>query len=220
MFLAIIPARSGSQRIKNKNLKQVKNKALIYYTIRESLKSKYIKETIVLTDSEAIKKKSIEYGAKVPFLRPKKISGNKTPMLETIQYAMKKLEIYDNKKFKYIVLLPVTSPLRFAQDIDDCCKKIKKDIKADSLVTTYEIEESYHPSKIMYEKDNKYLKKIQFNNKKKFFVRNGPAVLITKIQKVKKYLLGGRIINHVMPEERSIDINYKKDLEKVRLKIK
>ena len=103
MFLAIIPARSGSKRVKNKNLKKINNKpTLIYYAINQSLKSKFIKETIVLTDSNIIKKKSEEYGASVPFLRPKKISLDKTLMLETVQYALDKLNIYKNNKFKYI----------------------------------------------------------------------------------------------------------------------
>ena len=220
MFLAIIPARSGSKRVKNKNLKKIKNKPLIYYAINQSLKSKFIKETIVLTDSNIIKKKSEEYGASVPFLRPKKISLDKTLMLETVQYALDKLNIYKNNKFKYIVLLPVTSPLRNSRDIDGCCKKILKNPKADSLVTTYEIEESHHPSKIMFQQNNKYLKRMKFKNSKKFFVRNGPAVLITKISKVKKFLEGGNIINYVMPFERSIDINYKKDLRQARLLMK
>ncbi len=217
MFLAIIPARSGSKRIKNKNLQKINNKPLIYYAIKEALKSKYIIETIVLTDSKLIKKESIKYGAKVPFLRPKHISLNKTLMIETVQYALNKLKIYKNKKFKYIVLLPVTSPLRNSRDIDECCKKILNNPKADSLVTTYKIEESHHPSKIMYEKKNKYLKRIKYEEKKSFFVRNGPAVLITKKSKIKKYLLGGNTLNYVMPFERSIDINYQKDLEIARL---
>lgn len=217
MFLAIIPARSGSKRIKNKNLKKINNKPLIYYAIKNCLRSKYIKETIVLTDSENIKKKSLLYGAKVPFLRPKKISLDKTTMLETIQYALNKLNIYKNKKFKYLILLPVTSPLRTLKDIEGCCKKILEDPRADSLVTTYKIEESYHPSKIMFIQKNKYLKRMKFIDKKFFFVRNGPAVLITKISKVKKYLMGGKIINYIMPIERSIDINYEQDLEKARL---
>ena len=56
MFLAIIPARSGSKRVKNKNIQKINNKPLIYYAIKQSLKSKFINETIVLTDSKIIKK--------------------------------------------------------------------------------------------------------------------------------------------------------------------
>ena len=219
MFLAIIPARSGSKRVKNKNLKKINNKPLIYYTINQSLKSKFIKETIVLTDSKIIKKKSAIW-CQCSFLRPKKISLDKTLMLETIQYALEKLNIYKNNKFKYIVLLQVTSPLRNSKDIDACCEKILKNPKADSLVTTYEIEEAHHPSKIMFEQKNKYLKRMKFKNSKTFFVRNGPAVLITKISKVKKFLEGGNIVNYVMPFDRSIDINCEKDLKQARVLMK
>ena len=111
-FIAFIPARAGSQRIKNKNLKKIKSKPLIYYTIKQSLKSKFIKETIVLTDSKKIKFISTKYGALVPFLRPKKISLHSSLMLETIQYAVKKMKLEDNKKYKYIILLPVKSQVR------------------------------------------------------------------------------------------------------------
>lgn len=55
-FIAFIPARAGSQRIKNKNLKKIGSKPLIYYTIKQSLKSEFIKETVVLTDCNLIKK--------------------------------------------------------------------------------------------------------------------------------------------------------------------
>ena len=72
----------------------------------------------------------------------------------------------------------------------------------------------------MFEQKNKYLKRMKFKNSKTFFVRNGPAVLITKISKVKKFLEGGNIINYVMPFDRSIDINYEKDLKQARLLMK
>ena len=73
-FIALIPARSGSQRIKNKNLYKIKSKPLIYYTIKAAKKSKFINKIYVLTDSQKIKKVAESYGAEVPFLRPKKIS--------------------------------------------------------------------------------------------------------------------------------------------------
>ena len=68
-FIALIPARIGSTRIKKKNIKLLKGKPLIYYTIKASLKSKFISRTIVLTDSKEIKKISKKYQAEVPFLR-------------------------------------------------------------------------------------------------------------------------------------------------------
>ena len=79
-YLAIIPARSGSKRIKNKNITLLSGKPLIYYTIKQAIKSKYIKGNIyVSTDSEKIAKIAREYGAKVPFLRNKRFARDDSP---------------------------------------------------------------------------------------------------------------------------------------------
>ena len=71
-ILSIIPARGDSKSIKLKNLALLDNKPLIYYSIKQSLKSKIINRTIVSTDNKKIAKIALNYGAEVPFLRPKK----------------------------------------------------------------------------------------------------------------------------------------------------
>lgn len=76
MNFAIIPARSGSKRIKNKNIKYFFGYPIIKYSISVALSSKLFKEVLVSTDSIKIKKISEKYGAKVPFLRSKKLSGS------------------------------------------------------------------------------------------------------------------------------------------------
>lgn len=213
-FIALIPARIGSTRIKKKNIKILKGRPLIYYTIKASLKSRLISRTIVLTDSLKIENISKKYGAEVPFLRPKKISKSNTLMITTIKYALKKLKLDEKNSNVYIVLLPPTSPLRKAKDIDNACNLIKNDNKADCLVSTFEVGENNHPSKIMQTTD-KYLKRLKYNKQLKYYIRNGPAILITKISRINKYLIGGKTLNFVMPENRSIDINYLKDFKKV-----
>ena len=66
-ILAVTLARSGSKAIKRKNLAPINGKPLIYYTIKEALKSKLVSRYIVSTDDEKIRKASIKYGAEVPF---------------------------------------------------------------------------------------------------------------------------------------------------------
>ena len=73
---AIIPARMGSKEIKHKNIKKFYGKPLIYWTILAALSSKYIDNVLVSTDSEFIASISQAYGAKVPSLRSKKLSGD------------------------------------------------------------------------------------------------------------------------------------------------
>ena len=79
--ICIIPARSGSKRIKNKNLKIFFKKPLIYWTINCALKSKLFKKVIVSTNDKNIAKYARKFGAEVPFLRSKKILVTQLPSI-------------------------------------------------------------------------------------------------------------------------------------------
>ena len=89
MNIAIIPARSGSKRVKNKNILLINKKPMIYYSIKAAQKTKIFDKIIVSTDSIKIKKIAEKYGATVPKLRPKKLSGDKTPLVDVINYTFK-----------------------------------------------------------------------------------------------------------------------------------
>ena len=89
---SIIPARSGSKTIKNKNIYIVNNKPLLYYSIITSKKSKLIDRTFLLTDSKKYSKIGLKYGAEIPYLRSKGVSGDKTSDLKTILDFLKQLK--------------------------------------------------------------------------------------------------------------------------------
>ncbi len=95
-ILAIIPARSGSQRLKNKNILKIKGRPLIYFTIREAKKVQDISEILVSTNSRKIADIAGQYGLPVPFLRPNKISKNNSSMLSVIKHA---INCYEKKGF-------------------------------------------------------------------------------------------------------------------------
>ena len=97
MNIAIIPARSGSKRIKNKNLKLINGKPLIYYAIKTAIKSKLFDEVIISTDSLKILNKAEKFGAKNNGLRPKKLSDNLSLLPDVVKY-----EIQKHKKKKFI----------------------------------------------------------------------------------------------------------------------
>ena len=73
--------------------KLIKNKPLIHWTITESLKSKYIDEIILSTDSQEIKNIVESYGLSIPFLRPYELAQDNSPTIDTILYILKKLTI-------------------------------------------------------------------------------------------------------------------------------
>lgn len=161
-ILAIIPARGGSKGVKNKNIKKINKKPLIYWTINEAKKSKKITKIIVSTDSNNIKKISLKYNISVPFLRPKNISRDNSTDYTLIKHALdffKKKKIY----FNYIVLLQPTSPLRTHKDIDNCINfAIKNKIK--TLVTFCKVK-SEHPNFLFYYEKKKLIRYLKSKTK-------------------------------------------------------
>ena len=89
--ICIIPARIGSKRIPFKNIKKINNVHLIGHVIKNLKSSLMFEDIFVSTDSKKIKTISEKYGAKVPFLRNKKLSNDKTPVIQVIEDAVKKI---------------------------------------------------------------------------------------------------------------------------------
>ena len=205
--IGIIPARGGSKRVINKNIKLIKNKPLIHWTITESLKSKYIDEIILSTDSQEIKNIAESYGLRIPFLRPYELAQDNSPTIDTILYILKKINHYD-----YLVLLQPTSPLRNSVDIEKCIRLcINKD--CDSCVS---ITKSKNDKKLIFEKNkNGFLKKINHISHNNGFKLNG-ALYVSKISSLikNKSFVTSKTIGYVMPKNRSIDIDTENDIKK------
>ena len=103
-IIALIPARAGSKRLRNKNIKKLNGHPLIAYTINVAKKSKIFKNIFCITDSKRYQKIAKLYGTDEMELRPKKISLNNSPDIEWLTWAIKKLE-YNNINFKYFAIL-------------------------------------------------------------------------------------------------------------------
>ncbi|OGZ35141.1 MAG: hypothetical protein A2V60_01455, partial [Candidatus Portnoybacteria bacterium RIFCSPHIGHO2_01_FULL_39_19] len=132
-ILAIIPARGGSKGIPKKNIRLLTNKPLIAYTIEAALKSKLLDRVIVSTEDKEIKEISKRYKAEV-VKRPKKLSGDTTPMQSVLEHIISYLKKHGNYKPNIIVLLQPTSPLRAAHHIDEAINKFLEE-KYDSLLS-------------------------------------------------------------------------------------
>ena len=91
MTICIIPARGGSKRIKNKNIKIFNGKPMIYYAINLAKNSKLFSRIIVSTDSLKIARLAKKYGAEVPFKRTKKLSNDHSTSTEVILDTVKKM---------------------------------------------------------------------------------------------------------------------------------
>ncbi len=109
---AIIPARSGSKTLKDKNIKQFLGKPLLEHSVNFAKKLKFIDKIILSTDSEKYKKIGIKCGAEVPFLRSKKASKSNSMEEDVLEDIRKKLLKTKRKFPNYILWLRPTCPLR------------------------------------------------------------------------------------------------------------
>jgi len=213
-FLCIIPARGGSKGIPNKNIIDLNGFPLIFYSIKSAKKSNIFDSIIVSTDSKKIATIAKRYGAEVPFLRPKEISGDKSLVEDAIFYTLERIEEYD-----YVCLLQPTSPLLTEEDLKNSLN-ILFDKKADMVISV---------SKPLCNID--LIGKLGKDGSMKDFHRNN--VYGTLRQDFEdKYVLNGAIYfgkwdifyrkknyyaqnsyGYIMHEERSIDIDNFLDLE-------
>ena len=142
-------------------------------------------------------------------------------MHETINYFVKKKKL-KHSKYKYLIILQPTSPQRTSKDIDEACEMILKNRKADSLVSSFKLN-NVQASRLMFS-DGKYLtlnKNKKWNKNTIVFHRNGPSIVITKIKNITKSNLyeNGKILNFVMNKNRSIDIDILDDFIKAKEKL-
>jgi N-acylneuraminate cytidylyltransferase len=123
--IAIIPARGGSKRIPRKNIKDFFGKPLIAYSIQTALESKLFDKVIVTTDDEEIAKIAKEYGAEVPFMRPKELSDDFTGTGDVIKHAINYLK-GRGEEFDYVCTIYATAPLLDSKYLVEGFKKLKE----------------------------------------------------------------------------------------------
>ena len=214
--ICLIPARGGSKRIKNKNIKLFNNHPLISYAIKASKKSKIFDRVIVSTDSKKIAKISIKYGAEIPFLRSKNISTDKSTTLSVIKDVIKRLKLYE--RYEFICVIYATAVRVSDKDLYNAQKKIKSD-KSDMLISVTEFD--YPPLRALKINNKNFL---EFNWKQYApkrsqdlpkLIRDAGQFYIYRISSISK-------IKNVIPKKTSffmlrrynaIDIDTPEDLE-------
>lgn len=135
-YLAIIPARGGSKGIPQKNIRSLAGKPLIAWTIEQCLSCNLIQKTIVSTDDEQIASISRQYGAEVPFIRPKYLAQDETPTEPVLKHALNWFES-KGESFDAIILMQPTSPIRHKSTIGNAIKEFEGK-QVNSLVTVCE----------------------------------------------------------------------------------
>ena len=162
-ILIIIPARSGSTRVKNKNLKKLGGRPLLYYKIKQCLKIKSA-EVFVSTNSEKIAKFAENCGVRVPFLREKKYATSKASTTSVVLDVLRQMKIRNIKIPNYIGVFPPTNPFLKSESIKIALNNLIKTKKVNSILSITEIKD--HPFNVV--EVNKKLKfdTLKIKNKK------------------------------------------------------
>ena len=221
-ILCTICARKGSKGIKNKNMILLKNHKLIDLSIHQAKKVKIFNKIVVSTDSKIIQKHVVSKKVLSWFIRPKKLSGDKSSKLDVIRHALIESEKKFKIKFDIICDLDVTSPLRLKSDIINSYRKFIKN-KYEILFSVCEAKKN--PYFNMVEKKNgkielvKNLKEKILSRQKapKVYEMNASIYFWKRDALIKRRsLFGNKVGIFLMPRERSIDIDDQFDLKIVR----
>ena len=222
--IAIIPARSGSKGLKDKNIKELCEKPLIAYSIEAALKSGCFDEVMVSTDSEKYAKIARQYGASVPFLRSETTSSDTASSWDMVDEV---LEGYRQlgREFDTFCLLQPTSPLRTAKDIREAYK-LYEEKASFAVVSVCEAEHSplwcgHLPETQEFDNfiDVDSMKQRQAGGK--FYRLNG-AIYIVNIEKFKtdRFLYQKGSYAYIMCQDQSVDIDTDIDFQFAELLMK
>lgn len=210
--LAIVPARAGSKRLPNKNIKQLNGMPLVAHTFEAISQSQFISDTIATSDCPEVLKISEQYERVHPLKRPKELASDTASSLDVILHAVEQGQAMLSE-FDIVCLLQPTSPLRTAQDIDNAIS-LYIDKKAKGVVSMTKCEHSpLWATSLEADSDFKVFIKglsgARSQDLKPFYQLNGAIYLIDKTTLLteRKLFLENDYYPFIMSAESSIDID-------------
>jgi len=214
--LAIIPARSGSKGLPDKNLKLLSGLPLIGHTISQAKDSGVFTDVIVSTDSLYYAEVAKGLGAEIPFIRPPELATDTALALDTYQYTLTRLQSEFNRFYDAVFVLQPTSPLRLPIHIQQAAEMLKGP-DVDGVVSVCELE---HPKSWIFDlpKSNSLgdgLKKKSLPNRQaeSTSYRLNGAVFAAKVDAFREQngFYGPKTYALIMDREFSLDIDDEMD---------
>ncbi len=143
--LALIPARAGSKGLPGKNTRPLLGKPLINWSIEAALKTKYIDDVVVSTDSLEIAEIARQAGANLPFIRPGDLATDTATSVDVAIHALSEMNSLFGATYDFVMLLEPTSPIRKTADLETMIEKLVfRSPNFDGIVSLGEVRE--HPS--------------------------------------------------------------------------
>ena len=218
--IATVCARGGSRGVPGKNIRPLAGKPLIVHTIEQALACGDIDAVYVSTDDPRIADVARAAGARVPLLRPAELATDTAPKIPVIRHLVGAVES-GGVIVERIVDLDPTSPLRDLADIEACLRLL--DAQTDVVITGYEAEKNPYFNMVEYRSDG--FVELSKRPERPIAGRQGApkvyamnaSIYVWHRRTLDKGLWDGRARLHVMPRERSIDIDSEIDLKLVEL---
>jgi CMP-N,N'-diacetyllegionaminic acid synthase len=211
--LAIIPARGGSKRVPGKNLRLLGGKPLVARAIETALVARQISRCVVSSDDEEVLAIARGYDPRMALPRPAEISGDVALAIDYVRHALQALETEEPERFEAIVIIQPSSPLTLPADVDATVALLESS-RADTAVTVMEVDHALHPAKFKVFAGDRLLPYLEEEGGRMaahelphVYVRNC-SVYATRRQVIEAgQIIGSDCRGHVMPRERSVDIN-------------
>ncbi|HEY4526287.1 MAG TPA: acylneuraminate cytidylyltransferase family protein [Candidatus Paceibacterota bacterium] len=213
--LILIPARGGSKRIPHKNRRLLGGKPLVSYAIKAARRSKYADRILVSTDDKKIQEIARKANAEVPFLRPKKLSGDRVSTGAAVIHALDYLKA-EGWQPDIVVVVQPTSPLVQSSDMDAAIKILI----SSGVNTCVSVEEATERPEWMFKKVGAQWKQYVPTNLStrsqdlpQLYCLNGAvyAALVPFVLRTHELIDTKHTAAIIMPKERSIDIDEEAD---------
>jgi len=223
--LALIPARGGSKRVPRKNIRELWGKPLLAYSVETAKQAKLIDRVICTTDDQEIADIAQKYGAEVPFLRPKEISGDRSADTEFYLHALNWLKDYENYRPDIITNLRPTNPLRRHEVVDDIINLLISRPDVDSVRTLSKSPHSPFKLRLVDKKTNLikpliFIPRVGPYNQAKqplpeaYLLNDYLDTTWVEVVLEKKLSLGEKMLAYVL-EESPIDIDTEDDWQRL-----
>ena len=219
--VALIPARAGSKRVPNKNVRLLAGHPLIAYSIRAAIDSGVYAKVICATDSAEYADIACYYGAEVPALRPLEFSGDQSPDIEWVTWILDLLADRGGSFDAFSILRP-TSPFRRAKTIRRAWDRFLANNTADSLRAVEKCAQ--HPGKMWVIRGHLMLPLMPFTHEgtprhssqyaalPEIYVQNASLEIAwTKVVRDNRSIAGEIVIPFVSEGMDGFDINQEED---------
>ena len=184
--IAVVPARSGSKGVPDKNIRKLDGISLIGLAGECLSHLPWLDAKFLSTDSEKYAKEGNRYGIDTPFMRPSELSSDTASAVDTMVHALVESEKFYKCQFDILLIIEPTSPMRRPEDVEEATRLLIES-DADSVVTVSPVSTKYHPRKILkvvgdrlahYESSGEVV--VRRQQLDELFIRNGVCYAVTR----------------------------------------